>query len=98
MKLTPQAMRLISIGANYLGRPDVVYKWRRWADRNPEGRVTPEIAETIVHSLTALEGHIVRRMDAPLDDDLRADAINDLGYIRAIEGDLLHENPNLPLH
>jgi hypothetical protein len=88
MKLSSKAIRFISFGVRQLdARAQEV--WLRWVDRQHDGVITPDIAPIVDSALVALEHHI---LDAVIHkttiEDVKADMMNDVGFIHAIQSDL----------
>jgi len=89
MKLTPQALRLISgLAASYADRQSLS-RWSSWRKRRAGEDVPGDIAQIVLGMLARHAEHLEQRIDsAMLTEDEEADALNDLGYLRALGSDL----------
>lgn len=94
MIFTPRARRRISDAVQTLD-PASESWWKTWAHAivpNHQADAPPDMALIALRSLIRVEQKIEERLNQEvLDDDLKADLLNDLGYVRGIKAALLKE-------
>ena len=90
MNFTPKAKRLVDSAVSELNR-DAQKIWKNWAHNwVGAGHVPSDVANVAVDALSIIDARLQDYLANPsLDDDERADLINDLGYVRAVRTDLL---------
>lgn len=95
MMITPQACRRIAGALGSLPDDSRRERWGKWsqgaASNQTRAEVPYDIASIALDALTADERRIREQLDSALDDDSRADLLNDLGYILSIEAALRNE-------
>lgn len=99
MKLSAKAQRFVAEGARDLGGTERRDRLLSWLDRSGGQELPPEIVTLAIGALERCEFWMRRRLDSSaLDEDQRADVMNDIAFIHAIESDLRrvtgHRTPN----
>ena len=89
MNFTPKAKRLIESAVPELNR-EAQKVWKDWAQSwVGAGHVPSDVANVALDALGIINARLEDYLANPgLDDDERADLINDLVYVRAIRSDL----------
>jgi hypothetical protein len=98
MKLSPKAHRFIARAIRDF--PDVAEgeQLRAWAGAGPGNDLPAEIAPLVLNLLSRFEGWMKERLGSGrLDEDQRAETINDLRFIYAIQSDI-REDEKLEQH
>jgi hypothetical protein len=96
MMITPQACRRITGAVETLADPSLRTRWGAWTQRGISNQfrsdVPYEVAAIALDALTADSRRIEELLKAGVaDENLEADLLNDLGYVRAIETSLRNE-------
>jgi len=92
MKLTPQALRLVSGLMSSSPDGGAHSRWLAWAARTPGGDLPDDLLLVVIEALTDAAWRLEQALSAPgIDDDRESDLVNELGYIQAISGDLKKE-------
>lgn len=88
MIFTPQALRRIGDAVQTLGRASRGL-WETWLQSFSPNN---DQAQTALHGLIKVEQKLKEQLSQDaLNDDQRADMLNDLGYVRSIKAALLKE-------
>lgn len=88
MILTPQMKRVIGSAIRDLN-PEAQRTWRDWAG---DDHMPNDVADVALDALRLLQLRLEDWLANPrLGEDVRADYLNDLGYVRAIRQELLGE-------
>ena len=91
-KLSPKAHRFVVEAARELSGPQRRDQLLSWLDRSPGAELPPEIASLVLSALKRLEYWMKQRLDSgEIDDEQRADLMNDIAFIHSIESDLRRE-------
>jgi len=93
MMLPPQAKRLVGHAVRGLSDP-AQQRWKAWLSEVGERQehLPRDVAEIVLDALRLAQGRLEDRLANPeISEDDEADALNDLGYVRAIKGTLLNE-------
>jgi hypothetical protein len=91
MKLSAKAQRFVAEAARDLsgtGRRDLLLSW---LDRSGEQDLPPQIATLALGALERFEFWLRQRLESgAVDEDQRADLMNDIAFVHSIESDLRH--------
>ena len=87
MRLPPKAVRIIGKAVRALqDDPRARDTWRVWEERADNGDLPTNVAEVALKALNFMDAYISQSVQsARLDEDDRADLLNDLAFIRALE-------------
>ena len=84
--LSPKAIRFIDLAVKELGDRQISTIWH--ADRDVAGELPDAAARGALTALAEFERRLCAQLDRTTDEDEASDISNDLGLVRAIEGDL----------
>jgi hypothetical protein len=89
MKLSSKAHRFVTEAARELQGPQRRDQLLSWLDRSLGAELPPEIGALALSALERLEYGMRRRLESSeLDEDQRADLMNDIAFIHSIESDI----------
>ena len=89
MKLSAKAQRFVAEGARDLSGSERRDRLLSWLDRYGGQELPPQIVTLALGALERCEFWMRQRLESSgLDEDLRADVMNDIAFIHSIESDL----------
>ena len=88
-KLSPKAMRFVDAAVAKSQSRKVQAVWSAF-QRQPSTELPDDVARAVLRVLQQAEGRLLSRLESSsLAEDRAADLSNDLGFVRAVEGDLM---------
>jgi hypothetical protein len=97
MKLSAKAQRFVAEAARDLTGTDRRDRLLAWLDRSPGQEVPPQIAMLALNALERCEYWMRQRLESgQIDDDQRADLMNDIAFVHSIEHGLRGVTERVP--
>lgn len=92
MKLLPKASRFIAAAAGGLASTGERDRLLAWLDKSATQEVPRQIAALALRALERSEQGMKQQIDTDgIDEDRKADLMNDIAFIRSVKSDLRHE-------